>query len=69
MNIRYPGTSFRLPPLRTFTVLCTPPQTALDPSVYPGNIGRDSVGLVRPLDMGPAAARMGPTSSTSSYFA
>lgn len=66
---RYPSTSFRIPPLRTLTVLCPPPQTALDPSVRPGNIGRAPAGLVRPVDMGPATERMDPSPSTGIDFA
>ena len=58
---RYPGACVRLSPFRALLVLCTPPQATLDPTICPGDPGRDPAGLVRPVDMGPEAEGVGPS--------
>lgn len=56
---RYAGACVGLPPVRTLSIIRSPPQTAPDPSICARNPCGRSTGLVGPMDLGSATKRVG----------
>lgn len=69
LSRRYSGARLGLPPVRTFSVIRTSPQTTPDPEVRPGNAGCHPDGLVRPMDVGSKAEGMDPSAAFCASFA